>query len=413
VSRETLTDQHPPKPRPHREVRSRRRWRLGMRQLLYLIFYCALACWLWRLVPSLIVVVSLSILGGMAVLFAVLLGRKVARRDAVLGIFALAAERELPLAPALDAIADQFAGRTRREMTELAAHLDAGLTLSEALDRVPNALSPDAELLARVGSEVGLLGAALRGIEATRRGLHSSWEAAAMHVVHWLWVLFVIQVVFSFTLTYVLPKYQYILADFGATPPAPTRILLQLGNQFVIPAMPFFLLMPFLELLAIAIALNFLAGPSHRFRIRLFDRLFNRRYKALTLRSLAWIVEGQYPLSRGLEHLADWHPTSWGRTRLSRVVQDVQHGSDVIESLVHHRLVSKADAALLDSARRVGNLPWALREAAYNGERRLAHQLQVIIHVMTPFVFLGLGLLVGFLAVAYFAPLIKVIEVLL
>lgn len=413
MSRETLTDDHPSKPQPHRDVRSTQRWRLGMRQLLYLVFYCALACWLWRLVPSLLVVASFLVIGGMALSFSVLLGRSVAEREAVVGILALAAERELLLGPALDAMADQFRGRTRREITALAAHLDAGLSLSEALDQVPKTLSPDAELLARVGSEVGLLGPALREVDATRRDLTTSWEAATMHVVHWLWVFVVIQVVFNFTLYYILPKYRVILAEFGAVLPEPTRLLLEFGNRVAIPGTPFFVLIALLELLGIFMALNFLARPSRRFRIHVFDRILNRRYKALILRSLAWIVEGGCPLSRGLELLATSHPTRSGRTRLSRVLMDVQHGSDLIESLVHHRLVSKADAALLDSARRVGNLPWALRETAHNGERRLAYRLQVVIHVMTPFVFLGLGLLVGFLALAYFAPLIKVIEVLL
>ncbi len=87
------------------------------------------------------------------------------------------------------------------------------------------------------------------------------------------------------------------------------------------------------------------------------DRLSSVKQSPLILRSLAWIVESGFPIPRGLELVRGWYPSQWVRKRLSCVILDVEHGSDWVDSLVHRRLLRKVDAAVLDSARRAGNLP--------------------------------------------------------
>src|SRR5262249_41291456 len=109
----------------------------------------------------------------------------------------------------------------------------------------------------------------------------------------------------------------------------------------------------------------------------LVGRVFFSHHSALILRCLARVVEGDKPLDRGLATLAAIYPVTAIRRRLEGVAHDVQHGHDWCEALARNGLIRLSEAMLLDSARRVGNLPWALGVAAENIERRFAYRLQL------------------------------------
>ena len=51
-----------------------------------------------------------------------------------------------------------------------------------------------------------------------------------------------------------------------------------------------------------------------------------------------------------------------------------------------------------------------MRELAETGERRLAFRFQAVIQTLFPLVVVGFGLVVFFLAVAFFAPLVDLIR---
>ena len=410
MSSKTLIDEIPPsKELPI--VGRAGRWRMGMRHLLYLIFYSALVCWLLTLIPPLLVVGLIGIVAAFAVVVVLVSRRRSTQQDALVAIIAVAAEREMPLAPALDAVSDQFTGGYRRKVRALAHYLKDGVSFPEALDRVPGTLPAEAEVLARIGSVVGNLAGSLREAGATRFGIKPVWNEIARRICYFLYVIYVIQVVSGFLFYFVIPKFEAILRDFGQTPPPPTLLVIRLGHVLGHYG-DFYALLLLVEAAAMLALLASFTRWS-RLRVPLIDRFLVRKHTALVLRSLAWVVEAGYPITRGLELLMGWYPSKWVRKRLGRVIQDVNHGSDWVDSLAHHGLLRKVDVSVLESARRAGNLPWALRETALSGERRLAYRLQLVLQLLTPMVLFAIGALVALLAVAYFAPLIQIIEGLL
>ena len=92
--------------------------------------------------------------------------------------------------------------------------------------------------------------------------------------------------------------------------------------------------------------------------------------------------------------------------------RDVQRGGDWVESLGDHSLIRPSEEAVLASALRVGNLSWALGEMAEANERRLGYRLQLWLQMLFPVLIIALGSLVFVIAVAYFSPIAKLIEVL-
>src|SRR5262249_47459697 len=149
-----------------------------------------------------------------------------------------------------------------------------------------------------------------------------------------------------------------------------------------------------------------------RWELPFFSALFRRRHATLILRALALTAEGRKPILAGIATLSQAYPSRWVRRRLVEGRRDVERGGDWVESLGDHGLIRPSDEAVLTSAQRAGNLGWALAELAEANERRLGYRLQLWLQLLFPALVFALGLLVFVMAVAYFSPIVKLIEVL-
>jgi type II secretory pathway component PulF len=333
--------------------------------------------------------------------------RKQARQEALLWVLALAADRERPLGNALKALGQQSTGGDRRYADRLAECLDHGLTLPDALDFVRGSVSPQARLMTRIGYEAGTLAPALRHAASPRSARTAGWQSFGSKVAYFCLVLLVIQIISGFIFYFILPKLEAIYRDFGMGLPEMTMFVVSIGswlrNWFVLPVVAIFE-----GLLLIYLPMAF-SGYSE-LHVPYVDRLFLRRHSIMVLRCLAMIVEGGRSIDLGFQILARWYPATWVRERLAGVYLAVNQGHDWIGSLRAFGLIGGTDAALLDSARRAGNLSWALRELAEGSARRLEYRLQVFGQILFTLTLLAIGTLVGFLAVAYFSPLVMLIQ---
>ena len=111
-----------------------------------------------------------------------------------------------------------------------------------------------------------------------------------------------------------------------------------------------------------------------------------------------------------MNRLARWYPTHWVRNKLKLVAADVEQGHDWLESLQSTRLLKATDVGVLASAQRAGNLPWAIRELIATAERRWSFRLLGIMEIVFIGSLLIFGAFVFLLAVAYFSPLITLIQ---
>lgn len=375
---------------------------------MYAVFVSALVCWVISLAD--VSLILLAFLGLVCLIVSSMIAASQSRsrnRDTLARMLAIASQHEVVLSTALTALAEDCRGTHRRKILTLAALLDYGEDFPTAVDQVPGVLPADVEILARVGWSSGKFSDALREGAATRLSLRPVWNLIVSRITYVTVLFLLIQAILGFLFYFVEPRMAAILRDFGTPLPQLTAIVFALGHdstalQILIALVAFDSLM--LIYLPLAIF-----GWSH-FGIPIVDRWFIRRHTALILRSLAWTVDGGKPLLKGVSVLARSYPSRWVRRRLSRVALDLAHGIDWTRSLCDHSLITPSDMALLDSARRVGNLSWAMRQAAEAGERRLAHRAQLLVQGLYPIILVAIGIVVLLLNVAYFMPLVSLIE---
>jgi type II secretory pathway component PulF len=134
-----------------------------------------------------------------------------------------------------------------------------------------------------------------------------------------------------------------------------------------------------------------------------------RRETANILDALSLPAQEKKPIGMAMATLAETYPQRSIQSRLERVCRDIIGGGDWCESLYCRGLIGNSDRAVLQSAQRAGNLPWALVETADSNRRRLAYRLNALTQMCFPPIVLCFGAGVCFLALSVFMPLISLI----
>lgn len=349
------------------------------------------------------VAIPLVVIVGMAAL----LGYFAMERRALLAILASTAERGIPLSVAIRAYIVERRGWGTRKARRLAAELEAGLPLHQALMRSRLRLPAPAMVavqMAQGGSDLAVvLRQAVDDAEADDRILVPATEKLFLLTLATLFAL--CSTAFVFSLSEVFSDI-YNTYEVGATPGGDVARLVALVGLNV-----WWLLAP---AIALCLLLAFFLLPFG-FRPRnvpFISRLFRPADAAGIFHLLALAVRVERPLSDVLEQLSQLHRARYFRRRLTRVSRQVAEGGDWCDALAAQRLIRRADAALLKAAARLGNLPWALEQLAAGARQRSADRLRNLTQQLTIVVVMLVGLFVFWLTASLMKILVTLTEVL-
>jgi general secretion pathway protein F len=334
--------------------------------------------------------------------------RQIARESALLWAMAVAAERSIPLVPAIEAFADEHRGMWSRRARYLAHMLRLGVPLPEAVQRSPGVIPREAAPLVRIGYESGNLGPALRQAAAASNRFAPELHSLTAKLVYLCALPVFFGGIATFLLVKIVPAYSKIFEDFGAELPARTQSLISMAEAFYDY---WYLFMPLYFVLVVLGVYSLLRYTGWvTWNPPGIQRLARRYDTAAILDALALVAESQRPMTDGLTVLARTYPRHAIRRRLQLAWEDVAGGEDWREALLARRLINRADFAVLGAAGRVGNLGWALGELADSSRRRLTYRLHALVQVLFPIAIGAAGLTVMFFVVSLFEPLVALIQ---
>ena len=348
-----------------------------------------------------------AIVCGLVVCLAVLRHRR-ARQFMLLSTLAVAAQRLMPLAPAVEAFADERWGVMGYRARRLAALLRSGISLPDALVKTPGLVSWQAHATIRVGQESGALAEALNDVVQSHE-LHAPlWSQILGRVIYLLGLMLFASFVALFMLLKIAPEFQKIFEEFECELPLMTRFTLNAAyyaGQFGFILIPLFLLV---VLWFFALCFQYMTGI--RWNLPLVNRMARRLDTAVILEALALAARRNLGFQAEIVTLARWYPVRAIRRCLSGVLDDMRSGMDWSRSLAMRGLIRPAELAVFEAAGRAGNLAWALREMAESNRRRLNYRLHNAVQTLFPVAILVLGAMVMVFVVSYFLPLVKLIE---
>jgi type IV pilus assembly protein PilC len=222
-------------------------------------------------------------------------------------------------------------------------------------------------------------------------------------------IMTAMMLIIGFLMYWIIPKFKKIFDDFGTELPGMTVTLIGGSDAFI---NYWYLAAPVVYL---AVAAVFVVSMAHivgwrELWIRWGGRWLTRPHASDVLRSLASAVELGVPIDRAFDPFVTSSGPILLQRRAAAIRQALIQGESCWELLTREGFLNWNEVALIESAQRAGNLPWALRELADSLDRRWLFRLKAGFELVQPAAILFLGAIVGFVAIALFMPLVKLLN---
>ncbi|MGE4002930.1 MAG: type II secretion system F family protein, partial [Planctomycetaceae bacterium] len=264
----------------------------------------------------------------------------------------------------------------------------------------------------RAAQAAGTLPQALRNTAATATNslLHNRLDSSLAVTAVYVWIMLVMVFnVVAFMMYWIIPKFKDIFNDFGVELPRWTVQAISLSDGLVSNML---LVMPLINLPILAGLTAVIVGTVGwgNLNFPLLMRWFPRWDAPGLLRSLSYTVESGRPIPESLEVMAEHARRVDLRERFARMQQATERGEPVWSALAVEGFLRGPEAAALEAAARTGNLHWALRTLADSMQRTTGHRAQFWLEILKPAVVVAVGCLVAFFVIAFFLPLVKLIQ---
>lgn len=336
-----------------------------------------------------------------------------ARQGTLLWLLAIAAEKGQPLPQEVEALAETTSGPLYQDLRQLASYLQLGDPLAIALDRKPGMVPQTAVVAAYIGERTGTLPQVLKeaALHQTMPRVRVSTSPLSLGgALLYLWGLVITGImIIGFLMYWIIPKFMDIFNDFGVSLPDVTISMIQVSGWFTDYWYLFFPLLMFPPVLLIVVAIAYWKGWEVT-ELGWMSRWSIRWETPGILRGLSHAVAANAPIAVGLEALRQRHHQDSVRLRLERAMQSCEHGEDCWAALSRQKILKGREVKLLQAAERAGNLPWVLRELASTLEDRRRYRWLAVLEVAQPAVVIALGLVVLYVCVSFFMPLVRLIE---
>lgn len=348
--------------------------------------------------------------GGLVlVVFAMAVGRyRLLEWRALMWSLSAGAARGIPLDQVASAFAHERTDEIGLRAARLAEYLAGGTPLPEALRRAKTSLPLEGILAARYGTETGSLAPAIAQIAKRQAELDTVLRSVFEKVFYLFLVGGWMSVMITFMMVKIIPVMAKMFEEFGLDLPVATLAVVSI-SEFVVDyflfLVPIFLLFGAVLLIG---GLHYVGWLPHDFPV---VNWMTRRYDgALVMRTLGLAALEQRPFSQAIAMLTRLYPKHGVRMALAEAGRRIQRGEPWTESLRSTRIISQTDASVLEAAERAGNITWALEEMAESSLRRWIYRLRLALNVLFPLIVLALGLVVGFLVIGLFVPLVSLIR---
>jgi type II secretory pathway component PulF len=326
----------------------------------------------------------------------------------LLRLIAVATEKHIPLAPLLEAWADDERGVQRHRVQRLAVLLQQGTSLPDAVEEVAGALRDGDVLAIRFGVQSGTLAASLREAQQDDAARQTT------PVLRWTFGYFVLVATLFFVITTflyvkIIPSMLAIMQDFSMDIPRVLLWSLEFAS-FVESYWWAFML------LALLLAWSTVSARPGRFlRNTVLSRFFGplRNFRsAEVLEKLSVAASAGRPMTGAVSTLARYHFDPSTRRKLLYVRNEMEQGAEVWQSMAHAGLLTAPEENLLLAADRVGNRPWTLRQLAASKKRRTWRKLERLSELLLPAIVVLFGAFVLFQALSILMPLVTIITAL-
>lgn len=317
----------------------------------------------------------------------------------------------IPLSEALESLKDEAKASTfKKILTRVLADVQKGKSLEEALTKHPKAFDPLYLSLIRLGERSGNLEKNLEYLTQQLEKEHNFKKKVQSAMLYPVLVLTATTFLGGGIAFFILPKLVDFFESFEVELPLTTKVLL-----FVAQGMKNYGILILLGLVALYALFIFLIKTSfikplwHRFLLHL--PLIGTFLKGTTLssfcRNFGIMLQSGIPIGQGLEICEGAMSNEVFKADIKKIGKEVEKGKSVEESLKKGNFFEFPSilTKMIGVGERTGNLEKNLLYLADFFEEEVDSMSKNLANILEPFLLLGIGLVVGFVALAIISPI--------
>ncbi|SMG57338.1 type II secretion system F family protein [Paraburkholderia susongensis] len=321
----------------------------------------------------------------------------------------------LPLAPALELLAQAAASGQRQGMPRVVAavarDITAGLRFSAALQRHPAQFNALYCQLVEVGEAAGALATVLARLADDRERAAAQRAKVRAALTYPVAILLLAVAITAALLVWVVPTFKQIFDGFGAKLPAPTQFVLALSAGAAHWSVPLVALT-----FALGSALTFLLRRSEAARIRVArlslkmpvaGPLLGTLCAARWSRALGTLLSAGTPLADAFDSLTHATGNAFFDRATAGIAVRLRRGERLAAAMRAAHCFPPEVVQPVAVAEESGALDSMLLDVASLADRQVDEKIGTLSSLCEPLVIVVLGTLVGGLVIAMYLPIIQ------
>ena len=320
----------------------------------------------------------------------------------------------LPIVRSLKILEEQQKpGRFKDQLEEVSSEVEQGSTLSEAMAKYPKSFDKLYISMVKAGEAGGVLDVILRrlaGFMEKSQKLRKQVKGALIYPAAVITVAILILVVI---MLFVVPAFEKMFADIGQALPAPTQLLLNTSQAiqtywYLIPLIPIFLM--FIMKMIARTEAGEKALDAFKLRMPVFGNIIKKSSVARFCRTLGTLIASGVPILEALRIVKD----AVGNVIISNAIEDVhgsiREGDTIADPLRASGIFDELLVNMIDVGEETGELDKMLMKIADNYEADVDVAVEGMSSLLEPLLIVGMGLVVGFIVISLFLPLVSIIK---
>ncbi len=335
-------------------------------------------------------------------------------------------------------------GQLRNCLMDVCEEIESGATLSEAMAKSPKAFNRLYCNMIKAGEAGGALETILQRLAEFMERSESLKRKVKSALIYPICVVSFAAAILTFIMLKIVPAFQKIFEEFGVELPGVTLILIKVSYGvvnfwYLIPGIPIGLWL-FVKLTT---KFNYGRFGWHLFLIQmpLFGQLVEKNIVARTMRTLGTLVTSGVPILEALQITKETSGNAVFERLFSKTNDAIREGETISQPLkdyakpgfhpitlfwfafwmplvgaliymmkINSRVIDDMVVNMVDVGEETGELDTMLYKVADTYDEEVAVLTDGLMALMEPLLIIVLGLAVGFIVIALFLPLIKLIS---
>ena len=320
----------------------------------------------------------------------------------------------LPVLRSLQILEGQMKpGPLKNTLGDVVEDIESGLSMSDAFAKHPKVFDRLYVNMVKAGEAGGALEVILQRLADFKEKSQSLKRKVTGAMIYPAVVIMVACSILFFILYWIVPKFEKIFADFDSELPDMTKFLIS-SSLFVVDYWWTLPLVPFSFWVFMKLVRKFRRGRYAvdwiKLRVPVFGGIIEKVIVARTMRTLGTLVASGVPILEALIICRDTSQNAVFERAYQKVYDSIREGESIAAPLRETRVVTDMVVNMIDVGEETGDLDTMLYKVADTYDEEVDVLVEGMVSLLEPLMIVFLGLVIGFIVIALFMPLIKLLN---